>query len=184
MTESVGGYIAGTLDLGVKYFRGTVHRNRFSVYVDTDYATCPVTRRSVCMIIVFLHGGPIYWKCKLMADVVAGTMGTEYMGLYGAVMETKYFRSLFNEMGFPQREPTIVYCDNSTAVQFATTARITQENKHVDIKYMATKHCVDRGLVHIWYKRTHANVADIGTRAMKDAGQFQLLRDHLVRAPG
>jgi hypothetical protein len=183
MTSNIGGYLKRTKHLGVKYFSGTKFKNEPILFCDTDYATCTVTRRSVCMIMVFLHGGPIYWRCKLMPDVVAGTMGTEHMGLYMAACEAKYFRSLLREMGFPQVGPTKIYCDNDAAVQFATEMRITQENKHVDIKYMGTKMLQDRGIIDIQYKSTYANMADIGTKAMKDIGQFELLRDHIVRGP-
>ena len=119
-----------------------------------------------------------------MTKVVAGTMGNELMGIYAAAMEAKYFRSLFGEMGFPQSVPTIIYSDNEAAKQFSVVGRITQENKHVDIKYMATKQLNDAGIIDVRYCHTSMNLADIGTKAMKDVPQYQLLRSHSVRESG
>ena len=174
------GYLDSTKGLGIVYSKGTTHANTIIIMVDTDFATCPITRRSVVMVIVFLNGGPIYWKCKLLDRPTGSTLETEICGLDMGSREAQYWRALMEEVGFPQTHPTIIYCDNDGAVLFGTKCRITQLNKHIDIKYMVIKWLKEQGVIDPRWIPSKCNIADIGTKIIQCVALFQLLRDSML----
>ena len=47
------------------------------------------------------------------------------------------FRYVFEELGLTQviDQPTKIYCDNATAVQWAKTGKVTEGNQYVDLAY-------------------------------------------------
>ena len=87
-----------------------------------------------------------------------------------------------NGVPSPQESPTPVYCDNDAVRQLAMTGRITQQNKHIDLKCCILKWWVDERIMDVIRIDSDCNIADIGTKIMQDAEAFRSLRNQLVRA--
>ena len=88
---------------------------------------------------------------------------------------------MLSEIGFPVNEPTDIYCDNNNAVQLAVTGRITPSNKHIEMRGHVLRHLNNTAVIRINWIDTKSNLADIGTKAMRDPAGFELLRDVLVK---
>jgi len=177
-------YLIASKDLGLTYYKGTEHPNQLVGFCDGDFAGCTVTRKSTWFYVVFMNGGPIIWKSKLAEGKPAGsTLENEIVAVYHLCQEILYLRMLLKEMGFPQTEPTTIYCDNDAAIILTSTGRMTQRNKHIDIKYCILKSLIVDGTIAISYVKTKCNIADIGTKAIKDYKQFHLLRDSMLHLP-
>ena len=58
--------------------------------------------------------------------------------------------------------------------------RITQENRHVDLKYCILAELYSTGFVDYQYVQSSENLADIGTKAQTADSTFELLRDRMV----
>ena len=83
-------------------------------------------------------------------------------------------------MHFPPSLPLTVYGDNESALLFAKHARVTQENRHVDLKYCILSELYLSGFVDFKYIPSAENLADIGTKAMVADSTYELLRDRCV----
>jgi hypothetical protein len=88
-------------------------------------------------------------------------------------------------MGFTQKLPIVIYCDNSEAVDMANTGKVTQNNKHFEnrcheLRYLTDEKREGGKLLDIRWIGTKMNLADIGTKVMPDIEQFEMLRDFLV----
>ena len=111
----------------------------------------------------------------------SSTGETEHQGLFLLSKELFYFRDILSDMGFPQQQATTMYCDNETAISFAKKARITQDNKYWDTRYMVVKSYYDDGILDPKYIGTHSNLADLGTKVHKDIQDFNMKRKFFVR---
>jgi hypothetical protein len=107
----------------------------------------------------------------------SSTGEAEATGVYHAICEAQYMRMLLEEIGFPQYEPTPIYCDNDSAIEFMTHGRLTQANKHWSIHLLRSKALIENKVITIRYITSEANIADIGTKQMVDNMSFQRLRD-------
>ena len=96
MVQSLA-YLNHTKNMGIAYYKNTTRPNEIVVFVDTGFATCKVTRRSTCMVIIFLNGGPIDWKSFRLTRAYGSTMETETDGVYYGATTAKYFRHLLEE---------------------------------------------------------------------------------------
>jgi hypothetical protein len=72
-------YIKGTLDHGILYKVGApVKVSRFT---DTDWRSCPDTRRSMGAYVFTLAGGPISWQSKKQLTISRSSTESEYRAL-------------------------------------------------------------------------------------------------------
>jgi hypothetical protein len=180
MTESLR-YLVGTKTLGLTYFKGTAYPMRFIAFVDSGFITCPTTGRSSYCVIIFLHGGPVYWRCKLLPGrPSASTLDAEYAALHYASNDLVYFIQYATELGFQMSGPPILYCDNSASEQLAKTGRITQSNKHTNVKYHSIRYLIDKGTIELHHVPSKRNLADIGTKLFADPKQFRTYVDMLT----
>jgi hypothetical protein len=58
-------YLSRTPHNGLVYHGESLHMHAYS---DSDWATCPVTRRSISGTVVFLCGAPVSWMSPAAAD--------------------------------------------------------------------------------------------------------------------
>ena len=68
-----------------------------------------------------------------MAVLLSSTKA-EYICLANAVHEAAWLRNLYNELGFPIREPTTVFGANQSVLAIANNLQYHKHTKHFDIK--------------------------------------------------
>ena len=83
-----------------------------SVYVDADWSTCPVTRRSLNAYVVLLGGYPISWRTKKQDTVSHFSAEAEYRAMAAAAKELKWIVPLMKELGIEVNKPVSFYCDS------------------------------------------------------------------------
>ena len=174
-------YLKHTADYGIAYYKGTEFPNQPIGMVDTGFASCRMTRKSEYCFHVYMNGGPIFWKSRMIPGSPSGnTFEAELHGLYEITRFLRFLYILMCEMHFPPTLPLTVYGDNESALLFAKHARVTQENRHVDLKYCILSELFRSGFVDFKYIPSAENLADIGTKAMVADSTFELLRDRIV----
>ncbi len=85
-----------------------LHRNRpthdalnLHGYVDSDWATCPRTRRSLTGVCLRLAGGTIAYKTKLRPTIAQSSTEAEFMGALDFGKLLLYVRSLLWDLRIP-----------------------------------------------------------------------------------
>ncbi|XP_019087396.1 PREDICTED: uncharacterized protein LOC109127273 [Camelina sativa] len=105
----------------VKYLKGTVGRGillkartNFQVtgWCDSDYSSCPLTRRSVTGYIVQLGASPVSWKTKKQDTVSLSSAEAEYRAMVHLTKELLWVKRVLTDLGIVHPQPMHVLCDS------------------------------------------------------------------------
>jgi hypothetical protein len=135
-------------------------------YVDAAHATDLVQRKSVSGLVFMLAGGAIAYKSKLQTSTATSSTEAE---LYAAVTAAKlamYLRSVLNELGIKQGEPTMLYEDNQAVINIVNHSQPTSRTRHVAIQTFAIQEWRARKEIKLDYISTETNVADGLTKGL------------------
>ena len=129
-------------------------------FVDSDWATCPKTRRSMTGVCIRFAGGTIAYKTKLQATVAQSSTEAEFMGAsdFGKMM--LYIRSILWDLGVPQESASFLYEDNDACTAMVNAQKPTTRTRHMDIKFHALCEWVERDLIKLERIDTTINMAD------------------------
>lgn len=81
-------------------------------YCDSDWAGCPVTRRSTSRFCILLGKSPISWGAKRLNVVSRSTAEAEFRSMALIVCEVVWLKQLLKELGIKNIGITSILCDN------------------------------------------------------------------------
>ena len=70
--------------------------------------------------------------------------------------------------------------NNTNAIELSNVGKITPSNKHIELRNHIVRFLIQSQQVQVKWIHTKSNLADIGTKAMKDLQGYELLRNVLV----
>ncbi|XP_061359908.1 uncharacterized mitochondrial protein AtMg00810-like [Gastrolobium bilobum] len=147
---------------------------------DSDWACCPLTRRSVTEFCVFLGHSPVAWRSKKQSTVSRSSSEAEYRALASLTCELQWFQYLFQDLHLPWDVPASVYCDNRSALYLAQNATFHERSKHIEIDCHITRDKVRSGLIKLLHVSSIHQVADVFT---KISSFFSLHQCYLQAGP-
>eukprot|EP00804_Cyclotella_cryptica_P026704 CCRYP_007930-RA/>CCRYP_007930-RA protein AED:0.29 eAED:0.29 QI:0/0/0/1/0/0/2/0/219 len=130
-------------------------------FVDSDWATCAKTRRSLRGLVVQLAGDAIAYKTKLQVTVALSSTEAEFMAATDAGKMILFIWSILWDLGIPQQAATILYEDNDACTAMANKQKSTSRTRHRDIRYFALSEWVERDLIILERIHTSINIADL-----------------------
>ena len=133
-------------------------------YTDSDWAGDPNTRCSHGGYLFTLGTAPISWSSRKQETVAASTAEAEYRALFDGTTEAIYLRSLLAALHFPCDSPTVVYCDNQSAIALAGNPIITPRTRHVGVHFHFSREQVELGTIRLEFVPSSNNFADILTK--------------------
>jgi hypothetical protein len=108
-------YLQGTRSRGLVYGNTPTTFPIFCMFADSDWAMSEGCR-SVSRFIIECRGAPVAWSSKQHAIVALSSCEAEYLSCTHCARHVIWFCSLFQELGFSQKQPTVLYCDNKGTV--------------------------------------------------------------------
>ena len=134
--------------------------------VDSDWAGDSIRRKSLSGIIIMYAGGAIAYKSKYQEVIAMSTTEAEFVAACDAAKIILFFRSIFQDLGIPQEDATILYEDNTGALLMANAQQPTKRTRHMDIKHFSLVDWVERDLLLLQDISTHDNAADAMTKML------------------
>ena len=133
-------------------------------YCDSDWWSCPDTRRSHSAYCFMLGGGLVSYSRKKQICVADSTAETELIALATCVKQAIYLRSILRFIGLSVEKPTVIHVDNRAAIIVGNNGARTSKTKHIHLKYFLSLDAISRGEVVLKWIPTNENPSDMLTK--------------------
>ena len=160
-------YVLDTKELGLKIVPDNLPKGtpwNITCFTDSDYATDPVTRRSVTGYIIYVHGVPVVWRSKAQQSITLSSTEAEWYALSEGVKEVRFLQQLCESMMIQVVKPVTVRIDNIAAISMSKNVTTTSRTRHVDVRTKYVREYVEDGVIKIIFVRTENNDSDILTK--------------------
>jgi hypothetical protein len=173
-------YLLGTSDY-VLMFRGTqtsggLWSHLIHGYSDSDWAGELDQRRSTAGYAFLMAGAAISWSSKLQSTPALSSTEAEYVAGSRAAQEAIWLRSLLEELGFSESEPTHLLCDNQGALALARNPVNHPRTRHIQLRFHFIRKAVARKQIFLEYCPTDEMVADVLTKGLGTIKHYKFIR--------
>lgn len=144
-------------------------------FSDASYADSKDDAKSTSGHIAFLNNSAINWQAKKQPVVAQSTMESELIAGNGSGRHIVHMRSALQEMGFGQKEASVLWCDNQATIKVANAAEYHGRAKHMNVRYFWIREAIEAGDFLIKYMPTKDQIADIFTKPL-GANKFKYFR--------
>ncbi|KAL7154984.1 hypothetical protein ABFS83_03G042100 [Erythranthe nasuta] len=158
-------YLKGSKGVGLLYQKRVDATHVVNGYVDSDYAGCLDTRKSLSGYIYTSYGGAISWKSSLQKVVALSTTEAEYIAATEAVKEGLWLRGFFEEMSGKVKEITL-HCNSQSALFLMRNPMFHERTKHIEIKLHFIRQVIEAGKVKDVKVASEENPADSLTKPL------------------
>lgn len=169
-------YIQGSMEYGIMFERNVVPK--LYGFCDSDWGGSVDDSKSTSGYAFTLGTGVFSWQSKKQKTVALSTAEAEYVSASLATSQAIWLRSIMEDIGEKQGEPTLILCDNKSAIAMAKNPVFHNRTKHIARKHHFIRDAVEDKEIDVIYCRTEDQVADIFTKALpKD--KFEYFRELL-----
>lgn len=105
---------------------------KLQAFTNSDWATCPDSRKSVTGYLMMLGNSPITWKSKKQSTISKSSSKAEYMAMASAASEITCVDS-FTNIVVTDLLHVPLHCDNQSAIHISRNPVFHERTKHIDI---------------------------------------------------
>lgn len=140
-------YVAHTIGQGI--LLKADNNIKLQAFTDSDWATCPDSRKSVIGYLMMLGSSPITWKSKKQSTISKSSSEAEYRAMAAAASEITWLIRLLADIGVTDLLPVTLHCDNQSAIHIAKNPFFHERTKHIKIDCHFTRDKVLEGLIQL-----------------------------------
>ena len=140
-------YLKGTINIGLTY-QDIPSSNIF--YGSSDATFTNADDYKLTSGYVFLSGdAAIKWGSQKQSMITLSSTEVEYVALSESSCEIMWLRHLYGELGYIQKEPTMLLGDNDGSIAIAQNPQFHKQSKHIAIRWHWVRDLIQDGLVNI-----------------------------------
>lgn len=159
-------YLRGTTDLGITFSGSKISRTLVA-YSDANWAGLgEENARSTSGWILKIGSGPIAWSSKKQDMTALSATESEYISATLAALQIVWTRRILTDCGIKLTKPTPLICDNRAAIQLASTRKVSQRTKHINVRYHKIRELIEDGEITMSWIRSEDQPADLFTKPL------------------
>ncbi|GJU35886.1 uncharacterized mitochondrial protein-like protein [Tanacetum coccineum] len=136
------------------------------VFCNSDWASCPFSKRSVTGYGVFLGPSLISWQSKNRLVISRSSIEAKYRALADTTCEVTWLKYLLKEFQVLITTPIPIMCDNASFIALASNPVHHARTKHIEIDCHFVRDKVKEGTILATYVSTKNQVVDILTKGL------------------
>ena len=157
-------YLKGTCNEGIIYKRAET-APQIEIYADADFANW-TNAKSISGYACVMNGTCLMWSSKKQSTVALSTTEADYITLTHVAKQLTWIWRLLNKIGLEQWDPTMICCDNLSAITITCDATYHTCTKHINIYYHYIREKVASNEASLTYIASKDNIADIMMKAI------------------
>jgi len=158
-------YLRGTTSHGITLGGSETSQPLFKALTDSDWGMGD-SRKSVSGFLIMMGASPLSWSSKQQAVIALSSCEAEYLATTHCARDVLWFRNLFAELGFPQAQPTSLFCDNQGTVACTHDPHAHSKMKHISIREHFIRDCIIKHLIDVIHVSNKENIADLLTKPL------------------
>ncbi|GBL75923.1 Retrovirus-related Pol polyprotein from transposon TNT 1-94, partial [Araneus ventricosus] len=166
-------YLKGTKNFKLVYKK--LHNPNFNIdlYVDADWASDTIDRKSVSGYVLMFSNCPILWCCKKQNCICLSSTEAEIIALSKSLQGLLYYKSVINEIS--RMNSISIYEDNQSAIKSVTNENMCGRLKHLDVKLKFIRETLINHCIRVKYVCTENQIADLFTKSLSKCKLYKLL---------
>ncbi|GJX46110.1 retrovirus-related pol polyprotein from transposon TNT 1-94 [Tanacetum coccineum] len=120
---------------------------QLTAYCNSDWASCPMTRRSNTGYCILLGQSPVSWKSMKQRVVSRSLAEAEYRAMALTCCEVTWLVSLLKDLGLKDLGLVDLKCDNKSTIYIVANPLFHARTKHIEIDYHYVRDQNKRGEV-------------------------------------
>ncbi|CAL2241824.1 unnamed protein product [Prunus armeniaca] len=164
-------YLKGTTDLGLFYKKETRNKKEaggeLMGFSDSNYAGDLDDKKSTSGYVFMLSSAAVSWSSKKQLVVTFSTTEVEFIAATSSACQAVWLRRLLEELCFKQDNPTVIFCDNSSAIKLSRNPIMHGRSKHIDVRFHFLRDFVKNEVIELEHCPGNIQVADILTKPLK-----------------
>eukprot|EP00253_Pinus_taeda_P010785 PITA_10785 len=133
---------------------------------DVTYLVSLVSRYMTNPSEIHMKAAKRILSSKKQSVVALSSTESENVAVTSVGTQALWLRKILEEIGEKQVQPTVIYCDNVSAIKLAKNPAHHSTTKHFDMKYHFIRDLVQKKDIELKHINTQHQLADIFTKAV------------------
>ncbi|GAB2295854.1 hypothetical protein Dimus_038384 [Dionaea muscipula] len=149
-------YLKGTSSFDIWYCSSSSSAGNLSLsgFSDSDWAGDLDCKKSTTGFLVCLDQLPFTWVSKLQPIVALSSSEAEYIAAAACVSHVLWLRQLLKELHCEQKNSTVVYVDNQSAISISKNPVYHDRSKNIDVKFHFLRESIANEVVKLVHVKT------------------------------
>ena len=160
-------YVAGTIDLTMKYNKSTSSDLQLSAYADASYNVHHDNKsHSGLLVCLGTYSAPLLYSSKKQTITADSSTVAELIAAHAVTKELQWTINMLQELGFSLPTTPILHQDNMSTIKIVHQPGNSGKTKHISLRYNIVRELCANGIIKVQYLATEEMIADILTKAL------------------